>query len=78
MIRNRDKLSQVAICDLLYRMNETMKRKKMMDNHEIRFCIMDVLDDVGNTLCNGVQMSNEKACVECIAAWLNEPYDGRW
>lgn len=75
---NRDKLSQVDMQDLLCRMNETMKRKKMMDNHEIRFCIMDVLDEVGDTLCNGVQMSNEKACGECIAAWIYEPKEGRW
>lgn len=71
MKRNRDAIAQMAIYDLLCRMNETIKWKKMQDNHDIRFCIMDVLDDVGQPLCNGVQMSNRDSCAECIERYLN-------
>ena len=69
---NREKLLHTNLYDLLCRMNESIKRKKMQDNHDIRFCIMDVLDDVGQTLCNGVQMSNRDSCGECIARYLNK------
>lgn len=72
MKRNRDAIAQMAIYDLLCRMNETMKRKKMQDNHDIRTCIMDVLDDAGYHLCNGTRMYNDKTCGECIARYLNK------
>lgn len=72
MKRNRDAIAQMAIYDLLCRMNETMKRKKMQDNHDIRTCIMDVLDDAGYHLCNGTRMSDYKTCGECIARYLNK------
>lgn len=69
---NREKLLHTNLYDLLCRMNESIKWKKMQDNHDIRFCIMDVLDDVGQTLCNGVQMSNRDSCGECIERYLNK------
>ena len=69
---NREKLLHTNIYDLLCRMNETMKRKKMQDNHDIRTCIMDVLDDAGYHLCNGTRMYDDKTCGECIARYLNK------
>lgn len=72
MKRNRDAIAQMAIYDLLCRMNETMKRKKMQDNHDIRTCIMDVLNDAGYPLCNGARLSDAKTCGECVARYLNK------
>ena len=72
MKRNRDAIAQMAIYDLLCRMNETMKRKKMQDNHDIRTCIMDVLNDSGYPLCNGARLSDAKTCGECVARYLNK------
>lgn len=68
---NREKLLHTNLYDLLCRMNESIKWKKMQDNHDIRMCIMDVLDDVGDTLCNGAWLSNRDSCGECIARYLS-------
>lgn len=69
---NREKLLQTNLYDLLCRMNETMKRKKMQDNHDIRTCIIDVLNDAGYHPCNGTRRYDDKTCGECIARYLNK------
>ena len=63
--RNRDKLMEQSLYDLLCKMNEAMK-KLQDDGHLV--CVLDAL---------GVERGYCKHCVtgiecnECIAQWLN-------
>lgn len=68
MKRNRDALSQMAIYDLLCRMNKRLRENEGKDDFaETRACIMDCFMDSSESeqrcMCN---------CEKCIAAYLNE------
>lgn len=62
--RNREILMQQSLYDLLFKMNETMK--KLQDAGH-RVCIIDALG-VESGYCKGVSSD----CGKCLQNWLNE------
>ena len=62
--RNREKLMEQSLYDLLCSMNETMK-KLQDDGHTV--CVLDALG-VESGYCKGSNLG----CEKCISRWLNE------
>ena len=70
MDTNRDKLLNADIYDVLVAMNRRLCIGiRAQTSYGTAICIMDALDVVGNTLCNG--RYSEKVCGECISRYLN-------
>ena len=68
MKRNRDAIAQMAIYDLLCRMNKRLRdNEEKNENDESRACIMD---------CFMESSESERRCFanceRCVAAYLNE------
>ena len=62
--RNRDKIMQQSLYDLLCWMNDNI-------NHD-EVCIMDTLKAYTGARC--AKYSSGKCCNQCIADYLNEEY----
>lgn len=75
MKRSRDAIAQMAIYDLLCRM-----QKNAIDQHYKVFpCIIGMITgEQPIWSCSEYMDGTHAECDKCIAAWLNEPYDGRW
>ena len=70
---NREKLLKRAEYDTLTEANHRLRKLlAACSKNGFPLCIMDVLGEVGNPLCNGSQRSSDKACETCIADWLNK------
>lgn len=65
MKRNRDAIAQMAIYDLLCRMQENMNTSAVNIDCVISLIIGDIANEERRDHCNHV-------CKDCIAAWLNE------
>ena len=63
--RNRQILLERCMYDLLYSMNETMKR--LQDEGHTRVCVLDALD-VESGYCKYDEVGG---CDKCIQNWLN-------
>ena len=60
--RNREKLMEQSLYDLLCKMNERLNDM----NHESRaYCILDLLDA-------SFDCKDSTKCEDCIQAWMNE------
>ena len=64
--RNRDRIMQQSLYDLLVSMNETMTR---LQDAGHRVCVLDALK-VESGYCKHVVNGIE--CKDCIAKWMNE------
>lgn len=65
MKRNRDAIAQMAIYDLMCRMQGNMDTSAVNIDCVISLIIGDIANDERRDYCNHV-------CKDCIAAWLNE------
>mgnify|MGYP007069850117 CR=1 FL=1 len=76
MKRNRDALAQMAIYDLLCRMQENAKERAEKQNV---ICVLSNIENANPLFrCAGYYHSGKHDCKSCIADWFNEPYNGRW
>lgn len=64
--RNREKLMEQSLYDLLCSMNKTMTQ---LQDEGHRVCVLDALN-VESGYCKHAK--NGCSCNECIADWLNE------
>ena len=71
MKRNRDAIAQMAIYDLMCRMNERLRDNDgKNENDESRACIMDCFMDSSES-----ERRCFANCERCISAFLNERSD---
>jgi hypothetical protein len=74
MKRNRDAIAQMAIYDLLCRMQDNIENFYVSsDDNGENICIMDIMNAGMTGVRHRVADGN---CQKCIAAWLNEPHEG--
>jgi hypothetical protein len=66
--RNREKLMEQSLYDLLVNMNETMKR---LQDAGHRVCVLDALK-VERGYCKHCITGIE--CKDCIAKWMNDEF----
>ena len=70
---NREKLANMAMYDVLCRMNEGMIREQ--NENFVSVCVLDAL--CKNGIANNIRCeeSGKEKCESCIARWLNEKCD---
>lgn len=71
MKRNRDALAQMAIYDLLCRMQINLDN--LLPSVEFNFCVLDLIGVDTDAYCDGMG-----ECEKCLQKWINESYNGRW
>ena len=74
-MKNRDRLRQMCEYDLL-----CMMQKNADDQHNKSYpCIVGMITgEYPIWRCAEFMNGTHAECDKCIAAWLNEEFDGRW
>ena len=76
MKRNRDAIAQMAIYDLLCRMQENSEERS---KKQPRICVLSNIENANPLFrCAGYVRGGKRDCRSCIADWMNEPYNGKW
>ena len=70
-MKNRDKLLNTAIYDVLCTMNKKMREDDMQTRYGYPVCIMDLLDNV-ECVCSCNMDRVTRSCTDCINNYLNK------